>query len=136
MFIMAISEGSVVSIGTVIVMAGITAFIRNKAKADNADTMTKVGTKIAEDLKPVIKKIDDNEESFKEFKKEEIEPLKADVQNIKNEQSVMNKVLENITKTLDRNHEEMKELYREQSKQNRSQFKDIWKTVNSKEDRK
>jgi len=136
MVIMAISEGSVVSIGTVIVMAGITAFIRNKAKADNADTMTKVGTKIAEDLKPVIKKIDDNEESFKEFKKEEIEPLKADVQNIKKEQSVMNKVLENITKTLDRNHEEMKELYKDQNKQNRSQFKDIWQTLSKKEDRK
>lgn len=136
MFIMAISEGSVVSIGTVIVMAGITAFIRNKAKADNADTMTKVGTKIAEDLKPVIKKIDDHEKDFKEFKKEEIEPLKVDVTNIKNEQSVMNKVLENITKTLDRNHEEMKELYKDQNKQNRSQFKDIWQTLSKKEDRK
>jgi len=131
-----LSEGSWVSIGTVVIMALITAFMRFKAKADTADTMKTVDKKISSDLIPVIKKIDDHEKDFKEFKREEIEPLKADVASIKSEQSVMNSVLENITKTLDKNHEEMKELYREQNKQNRSQFKDIWKTVNTKEDRK
>ncbi len=125
---MAISEGSAVSIGTVIVMAGITAFIRNKAKADNADTMTKVSTRIVEDLKPIIKRMDDHEQDFKEFKKQEIEPLKADMNALKCKTSVMDTKIDSILVGID----DIKKLFEKSDKQ----IENVWKVMQTKQDKK
>lgn len=125
---MAISEGSAVSIGTVIVMAGITAFIRNKAKADSAETMTKVGTKIAEDLKPVIKKIDEHEQDFKDFKRDEIEPLKADMNALKCKTGIMDTKIDSILTGID----DIKKLFEKSDKQ----IENVWKVMQTKQDKK
>ena len=125
---MAISEGSIVSIGTVIVMAGITTFIRNKAKADNADTMTKVSTRIVEDLKPIIKRMDDHEQDFKDFKRDEIEPLKADMNALKCKTGIMDTKIDSILTGID----DIKKLFEKSDKQ----IENVWKVMQTKQDKK
>jgi len=65
--IIALSEGSWVSIGVVLLMAVLTAFGRYKSKADKADTMDDVEVKIEKKLKPIYKKIESTDKEVKEM---------------------------------------------------------------------
>jgi len=130
MNILGLAEGSWINIGLAVLgllttLMGI--FLRIKQKADNADTMIKVDTKIAEDLKPVIKKIDDHEQDFKDFKKQEIEPLKADMNSLKCKTSVMDTKIDSILVGID----DIKKLFEKSDKQ----VENIWKVMQTKQDK-
>lgn len=150
MYILGLSEGSIVTIGLTVIGFLITAigvFLRYKQKADNADQMKQVDEKIKhselriaqeieDDLKPINAKIDKHENQFEKFKKESFDPLKEDVSQIKIEQRVMQESFENLKELITSNHNEIKELFQIKDGHDRAQFKDLWKTVNGKEDRK
>lgn len=131
MNILGLAEGSWINIGLAVLgilttLMGV--FLRVKQKADNADTMIKVDNKIAEDLKPVIKKIDEHEQDFKDFKRDEIEPLKADMNSLKCKTSVMDTKIDSILVGID----DIKKLFEKSDKQ----VENIWKVMQTKQDKK
>ena len=130
MNILGLAEGSWINIGLAVLgilttLMGV--FLRVKQKADNADTMIKVDNKIAEDLKPVIKKIDEHEQDFKDFKRDEIEPLKADMNSLKCKTSVMDTKIDSILVGID----DIKKLFEKSDKQ----VENIWKVMQTKQDK-
>ena len=131
MNILGLAEGSWINIGLAVLgilttLMGV--FLRVKQKADNADTMIKVDNKIAEDLRPVIKKIDEHEQDFKDFKRDEIEPLKADMNSLKCKTSVMDTKIDSILVGID----DIKKLFEKSDKQ----VENIWKVMQTKQDKK
>jgi len=131
MYIIGLSEGSWISIGLG-VLALLTPvmgmFLRAKQKADNADTMKTVDEKIIEDLKPVIKKIDDHEQDFKDFKKQEIEPLKADMNSLKCKTGIMDTKIDNVLSGID----DIKKMFEKSDKT----FDNLWKELGKKQEKK
>ena len=69
--IIALAEGSWVSIGLAVFMLFLTAFSRYKAKADKADIMTDVDVEIDKKLKPIHKRINSTETDIKSIEKEQ-----------------------------------------------------------------
>ena len=138
MYLLGLSEGSWVGIGLAILtlltpLMGV--LLRAKQKADNADTMKTVDEKIVEDLKPVIKMIDDNELDFKEFKKDQFNPLKDDVVDIKSEQKVMKNILATIKESLERNHQETMTLMKDKDTKVTNNLHKIYDKLDTKADK-
>ncbi len=134
MIILGLSEGAFFGwIGVVVTVLGVFIsashiFIRYKQKADNADTMKTVDAKIIEELEPVIKKINDNEQDFKDFKKQEIEPMKAEMNSLICKTSVMDTKIDSILIGID----DIKKLFEKSDKQ----IDNVWKVMQTKQDKK
>jgi len=117
--------------------------LRNKAKADKSDIMGDVESKIAEELKPIIKEMEEYERDLKELRKDELEPIKQDVNDIKRDMDVMNNMLITLVKTLERNHEEsnknhseIKEILKDRDKSYKENFLLLFNKLDTKQDKK
>ena len=96
-FVLAISEGSWVSIGlgtmTILLVPAAAAFIRYKAKSDKAeikaDIMGDVDSKFTEELEPIVKRMDKHDTDFKDFKRDEIAPMKETLNELVTTTSVI-----------------------------------------------
>ncbi|MEE9352570.1 MAG: hypothetical protein V3U78_09940 [Thiotrichaceae bacterium] len=67
----------------------IGAFLRNKAKADKSDIMIDVDKKMDEKIAPINKRMDKHDEDFKDFKHNEFDPMKQDIQELITKTSVL-----------------------------------------------
>ncbi len=145
--VLGLAESSYVSIGLLVFPALIGLFLSYKQRADKADTMKsvdkKLDKKIAEELKPIIKTMEEYERDIKELRKDELEPIKKNINNIMREQDVMNTILSTLVKTLDRNHEEsnrnhleIKEIMKERDRSYKENFLLLFEKLDKKVDKK
>ena len=137
--ILGITESSWVDIGVVVVpmcLGALGIFIFLKIKSVKTDIMIDVKKEIGEEIAPLIKSMDEYEKDFKEFKKDELEPIKKDINDIKREQDVMNSILNTLVKTLDRNHLEIKDLMRDRDKNHKENFILLFEKLEKKQDKK
>lgn len=98
-FVLGLAEASWVEIGIVAIPLLITAmviFLRYKAKSDKAEIMGEVESKIAEELGPIEKRMDKHDTDFKDFKRDEIAPMKETL----NELVTTTSVIESQMKTM------------------------------------
>jgi hypothetical protein len=97
--VLAIAEGTWVAIvGISITMAGaaLGIFIRNKNKADNADNLIVIKKQIDDDLEPIIKRMDRQDEEYKEYKRAVIEPMKETIDELITKQAVIDVKIDGI----------------------------------------
>lgn len=123
-FVLGISEGSWVDIGLAVVALLIPCmgvFLRYKAKSDKADIMVDIESKIAEEIEPIEKRMDKHDTDFKEFKRDEIEPMKKDIHDLITKQSVIDTKVDNVLTGIS----EIKEL-----------FKTVFDKIDKKQDKK
>lgn len=91
----------------VILAAVLTAFLKNKSaqkaitreateKANRADIMQNVNDRIHEELKPVSDRMNKHDQDFKEFKKEEIGPMKEKVSDLEKKVLTSDLKLDNL----------------------------------------
>lgn len=119
-----LSESSWVSIGTVILMALITAFMRFKQKSERADMIQEIDER-------VDKRATKIDMDFDELKKDTIEPLKEKVSKISTDQTITANSLQGIDKGLD----EIKELIKEKDSKNTTNFNRIYEKLDTKQDK-
>jgi len=110
---------------------GTFAYLKIKSKI-----MVDVKKEIDEEIAPLKKSMDGYERDIKELKKDELEPIKKDINDIKREQDVMNSILNTLVKTLDRNHIEIKELMRDRDKSHKENFILLFEKLEKKQDKK
>ena len=123
-----------ISLTVVIFLWGL--FIRIKANSDRADTMTDVKKQLEADLKPVKKTIAGFENDLKDLKKDELDPIKADINDIRRAQGIMDVIIHNLVKTIDRNHHEMTEYSKERDRNMKENFILLFDKLDSKQDKK
>ena len=134
--VLGISEASLVDIGVVVVpiiLLGLGTFAYMKIKSK---IMVDVKKEINEEIAPLKKSMDDYETDIKELKKDELEPIKKDINDIKREQDVMNSILNTLVKTLDRNHDEIKELMKDRDRSYKENFILLFDKLDKKQDKK
>lgn len=108
-FILGLAEASWVEIGLVVIpllIIGLVAFIIYKAKSE---IMIDVDKKIAEELAPISKRMDKHDTDFKDFKRDEIEPMKKDIHELITKQSVIDTKVDNVLIGIGRIEEYLKE---------------------------
>lgn len=135
-FVLGLAEASWVEIGLVVIpllITGMGILIIYKAKADIMETVNK---NIAEELKPVIKAVEECEVDIKELRKDEIEPIKKDINDIKRDTDVMNATLNTLVLTLDKNHTEIKDISRERDRSYKENFLLLFEKLDNKQDKK
>lgn len=135
-FVLGLAEASWVEIGLVVIpllITGMGILIIYKAKADIMETVNK---NIAEELKPVIKAVEECEVDIKELRKDEIEPIKKDINDIKRDTDVMNATLNTLVLTLDKNHTEIKDILRERDRSYKENFLLLFEKLDNKQDKK
>lgn len=146
-FVLGLAESSYITIGLVAFPAFIGLFLGYKQRADKADTMKsvdkKLDKKLADELKPIIKSMDEYERDIKELRKDELEPIKQNINILMREQDVMNTILSTLVKTLDRNHEEsnrnhleIKEIMKERDRSYKENFLLLFEKLERKVDKK
>ncbi len=101
--VLGITEGSWISIGFgIITIAGsvMAFFLRYKAKADKADIkgeiMNDVETKLHDEIEPIQKRMEKHDADFKEFKRDEINPMKEKVNSLVTSTSVIESKLDTM----------------------------------------
>lgn len=144
--VLGLSEGSGVDLilGAMALFIGaIGLYVKLKTKADKADTMKEVDKKLTEELKPIIKSMEEYERDIKELRKDELEPIKQNINILMREQDVMNTILSTLVKTLDRNHEEsnrnhieIKEIMKERDRSYKENFLLLFEKLERKVDKK
>ena len=146
-FVLGLAESSYISIGLFVFPALIGLFLGYKQRADKADTMKSVDKKfdkkLAEELKPLIKAQEEFESDLKELRKDELEPIKQNINILMREQDVMNTILSTLVKTLDRNHEEsnrnhleIKEIMKDRDRSYKENFLLLFEKLDKKVDKK
>jgi len=146
MGILGMAEGSTVDLilgGLAFFIAAICLFLRLKAKSDKTDIMVEVDNKIAKENAPIIKRMDKTDEDFKIFKRDDIEPIKHDLNDVKRDRDVTQAILDTLVKTIERNHqesnknhEELKEIMKERDRSYKENFLLLFKKLDSKVDKK
>jgi len=138
-FILGLAEGSTVDLilgGLAFFIAAIGVFLRLKAKSDRTDTMKEVEIKISEEIKPIKDRMEKHDTDFKEFKRDEITPIKQDVIDIQQKNAVMSNVLETLVRNIDSNHRELKEIMKERDKSYKETFLLLFERIDRKQDKK
>jgi len=108
-FILGLAEASWVEIGLVVIpllIIGLVTFIIYKAKFE---IMIDVESKIAEEIGPIEKRMDKHDTDFKDFKRDEIEPMKKDIHELIRRQSVIDTKVDNVLIGIGRIEEYLKE---------------------------
>ena len=123
-FIVASSNGVWVNIVLACLPVIIGLFLGYKAKSDKSDIMVDVEKKISEELDPIEKRMDKHDTDFKEFKRDEIEPMKKDIHDLITKQSVIDNKVDTIKEGIGDLKEGIGDL------------KDLFKTVFKKLDQK
>ena len=77
-------------------------FLRYKAKSDKADIMIDVESKIHEEIKPISKRMDKHDKEFREFQREEIKPMKDEINNLVRDTAVINTKMDQVIAILER----------------------------------
>lgn len=131
-FVLGISEGSWVSIGVVVgplLIIGLIAFIVYKAKSE---IMITVDNKIAEELAPIEKRMDKHDTDFKDFKRDEIEPMKKDIHELITRQSVIDTKVDNVLIGIGR----IEEYLKERDRSYKENFLLLFSKIDTKQDKK
>jgi len=145
--VLGLAESSYITIGLFVFPALIGLFLGYKQRADTAlvdkKIDKKVDKKLAEALKPIIKAQEDFDSDLKELKKDELEPIKKNINILMREQDVMNTILSTLVKTLDRNHEEsnrnhleIKEIMKDRDRSYKENFLLLFEKLDKKVDKK
>lgn len=135
-FVLGLAESSYVTIGLFVFPLIIGLFLRYKQRAENADTMKEVDKIIADELKPIIKTMEEYERDIKELRKDELEPIKTSINNIMREQDVMNNILNTLVSTLDKNHTEIKDILKDRDRSYKENFLLLFDKLDGKQDKK
>ena len=97
MFILGITESNWVDIGLVCFHIFLGLFLTYKAKADKAEILIDVDNKIDKKVNPVENRMDNHDKDFKEFKRDEIEPMKTEIHELITKQTVIDVKIDGIS---------------------------------------
>ena len=94
--VLGISEGAWVEICVILLPLILGVFFTLKAKSDKSDIMVDVKKEIDEKIEPIEKRMNRHDEDFKDFKREEIEPMKKDIHSLITKQSVIDVKIDSV----------------------------------------
>ena len=94
--VLGISEGAWVEICVILLPLILGVFFTLKAKSDKSDIMVDVKKEIDEKIETIEKRMNRHDEDFKDFKREEIEPMKKDIHSLITKQSVIDVKIDSV----------------------------------------
>jgi hypothetical protein len=94
--VLGITEGAWVEICVVLLPIILGVFFTLKAKSDKLDIMVDVKKEIDDNIKPIEKRMDKHDLDFKEFKRDEILPMKETINQLVTKQTVIDVKVDTI----------------------------------------